>query len=99
MLDWDDEKAAVTTVLAFITTAQGRVPLHPPPLHPAKTEPAAGLAVNVPRVPPRLNEAEQTVPQSMPAGELATVPAPPPDLTIVRVASPGSVAVTLNEAA
>ena len=39
--------AAVTLVAAFIVTVQGPVPLQPPPLHPVKVEPVAGLAVRV----------------------------------------------------
>jgi hypothetical protein len=43
--------AAVTVVAAFIVTVQGPVPLQPPPLHPVKVEPVAGVAVRVTLVP------------------------------------------------
>jgi len=42
---------AVTAVLALSVTMQVPVPLHPPPLHPANVESAAGAAVNVTTVP------------------------------------------------
>ena len=53
------------------------------PLQFAKTEPAAGRAVRVMFV-PAIKTAEQLLPQSIPAGELVTVPAPLPDLKTVR---------------
>src|SRR3989441_7537894 len=39
-------KVAVTMVFAVTVTAHEPVPLHPPPLQPAKTDPAAAVAVN-----------------------------------------------------
>jgi hypothetical protein len=36
---------------AIIVTVQDAVPLHPPPLHPAKMEPPVGVAVRVTTVP------------------------------------------------
>jgi hypothetical protein len=43
--------AAVTVVLAETVWVQLRIPLHPPPLHPAKVEPLAAAAVRVTWVP------------------------------------------------
>jgi len=43
--------AAVTVVLEVTFTVQVPVPVHPPPLHPAKEEPVAGVAVKVTAVP------------------------------------------------
>ena len=42
---------AVTAASALSVTMQVPVPLHPPPLHPANVESAAGAAVNVTTVP------------------------------------------------
>ena len=42
---------AVTVVAAVMVTAQLSLPLHPPPLQPAKTDPAAAVAVSVTVVP------------------------------------------------
>ncbi|RMH01327.1 MAG: hypothetical protein D6699_06920 [Aquificota bacterium] len=53
------------------------------PLHPAKVEPAFGVAVSVTLV-PELKLAEQVAPQFMPAGLLVTVPPPVPVLLTVR---------------
>jgi len=75
---------AVTDLAAFIVTVQVPVPEHPPPLQPANTEPLAALAVRVTEV-PLLNDAEQVLPQLIPAGLLVTVPLPAPDLFTVRV--------------
>ena len=69
-------------VLAFIVTE----PLaHPVPDHPAKVDPAAGVAVKVTTV-PLLKAAEQVLPQLKAAGELVIVPLPVPVLARVRVA-------------
>ena len=43
---------ALTIVLALTVTVQVPVPLHPPPLHPVKVDPAAAVAVSVTVVPP-----------------------------------------------
>jgi hypothetical protein len=67
--------------LAFIVTE----PLaHPVPDHPAKVDPAAGVAVKVTTV-PLLKAAEQVLPQLMAAGELVTVPLPVPERPTVSV--------------
>src|SRR2546425_3596454 len=60
------------------------VPEQPPPLQPVKVELASGVAVRVTAV-PLANGAEHVAPQAMPAGLLATVPAPAPALVSVRV--------------
>ncbi len=65
-------------------TVQEPVPEQPPPLQPVNVEPAAGVAVKVTAV-PLANAAEHVVPQAMPAGALAIVPAPAPVLLTVRV--------------
>ncbi len=57
--------------------------LHPVPVHPAKVEPDAGVAVRVTTV-PLVKLEEQVVPQLMPAGELVMVPVPVPVLTTER---------------
>jgi len=67
------------------------------PLQPVKVEPAVGVAVRVTRV-PLLNEAEQVVPQEMPAGELATVPLPVPAVVTVS-AKDWSAKVAVTEVA
>jgi hypothetical protein len=75
---------AVTLWATLMVTVQVPVPVQPPPLQPVKVEPAAGAAVRVTIVPIE-NEAEQVVPQEMPAGLLVTVPPPLPDLETVNV--------------
>lgn len=74
-------KEAVTVMLSFICTAHEPVPVQPPPLQPAKTDPEAGTAVSVTVVPPE-NDREQVVPQLMPLGLLVTVPLPAPFFAI-----------------
>jgi len=72
---------AVQVVLAFIVS----VPLvQLDPLHPAKVEPAAGVAVKVTDV-PLLYVPEQVLPQLIPPGLLVTVPLPVPDFATERV--------------
>src|SRR6267142_2329325 len=75
-------KVAVTEVAALIVTVHVPLPVQPPPLQPEKVEPAAGAAVKVTEE-PVVNEAEQAVPQEMPAGLLVTVPLPAPALETV----------------
>lgn len=59
------------------------VPAQGAPLQPANTEPGAGVAVIV-TLDPELNRAEHVAPQLIPAGELATDPAPVPvKLTLI----------------
>src|SRR5438094_7936356 len=73
---------ALTVVAALTVTVQVPVPTQPPPLQPAKVEPAAGAAVKVTAV-PLANAAEQVAPQETPAGALVTVPLPAPALLTV----------------
>jgi hypothetical protein len=68
-------KVAVTCWLALNVTTQEPVPLHPPPLQPAKDELAAAAAVRVTTV-PGAKLALQVWPQLMPAGLLVTLPLP-----------------------
>ena len=83
MLVASGEKRAATTVLLFSVTVHVPVPEHPLPNQPVKMEPASGVAVKVTTV-PALKEALQVAPQSMPAGEEATAPAPVPVLVTAR---------------
>ena len=76
-------KDAVTAWAALIVTVQAPVPVQAP-LQPVKVEPTAGAAVNVTAV-PLLKEAEQVLPQEMPAGLLVTVPVPVPERETVNV--------------
>jgi hypothetical protein len=69
-------KVAVAVVVALTVTAHEPVP-EQAPVQPAKTDPAAGVAVRVSAV-PRAKDREQVAPQLIPAGALATVPAPDP---------------------
>jgi len=68
---------------ALIGTAQVPVPAHAP-LQPANTEPLAGVAVKI-TLAPLANPYEHADPQLMPAGLLATVPAPDPALVTVKL--------------
>jgi hypothetical protein len=65
-------------------TVQGPVPLQPPPLKPPKVKPGSDAAVKVTEV-PLSKDAEQVLPQLIPAGLLVTVPLPAPALVTVRV--------------
>jgi len=83
----DGLNVAVTVVFAFSCVVQGPVPEQPPPLHPPKTDPEAGVAVNVTVVPVE-KDLEQVVPQLIPVGLLVTVPEPVPDFKTCRVFVP-----------
>jgi hypothetical protein len=74
---------AVTVVAAFTVTTHVPVPLHPPPLHPVKSELGVGAAVSVTTV-PALYDSVQSPPQLIPAGFDVTVPVPVPALATVR---------------
>jgi hypothetical protein len=64
--------SAVTDVFAFMVTVQGAVPLHPPPIHPTNvTGPEAVRVTGV----LTSKASSQSEPQSIPPGELVTVPA------------------------
>src|SRR5439155_16360889 len=69
---------------ALTVTVQVAVPEQPPPVQPAKVEPAAGAAVKVTAV-PLANAAAHVVPHATPAGALVTVPLPTPALLTVSV--------------
>jgi hypothetical protein len=74
-------KVAVTDSAALIVTSQMPTPEHPAPDHPANVDPVAAVAVSVTSV-PAAKSYEQVAPQSIPAGELVTVPDPlPADVT------------------
>jgi hypothetical protein len=85
---------AVTVLSTVRATTHVPEPLHPPPDHPEKTEPAAAAAVRVIDEPDP-NVAEHVAPQLMPAGLLVTDPAPFPVRAIVSVRSTVNVAVTV----
>jgi hypothetical protein len=76
-------KVAVAVVSAFRVTAHEPEPEQPPPDQPPKREPAAGTAVRVTTV-AELKALTQVLPQSIPTGELVTVPVPVPCLLTVR---------------
>src|SRR5262245_66519682 len=75
---------AVTDVAALIVTVHIPVPAQPPPFQPVKSEPAAGVAVNV-TVVPFVNPKAHVAPHVIPAGALAAVPDPAPLLLPLRV--------------
>jgi dUTPase len=68
-------KVAVTDWAALIVTVQLPVPVQPPPLHPAKVQPAAGVSVRV-TLAPLAKFATQVPGQPIPGGLLETVPLP-----------------------
>jgi hypothetical protein len=80
-------KLAVTVLFLSILTVQEPVPVQPPPLQPAKTDPEAGWTVRV-TVVFLENDAEHVVPQLMPLGLLVTVPLPVPFLVTCSVKGP-----------
>jgi len=67
----------VTVAAADIVTVQGPVPVQPPPLQPAKTELALGVAASATTV-PLAKLAVQAAPQLMSPGMPVTVPVPSP---------------------
>ncbi len=87
---------AVTALAAFMVTVHEPVPVHAP-LHPAKADPAAGVAVSVTEL-LAAKFAEHVPPQSMPVGEDVTVPLPVPSLVTARLKLPVGVAVAALEA-
>lgn len=76
-------KVAVTDLPAFMVTVQVTPLALSHPAHAVKIESAAGVAVRVTTV-PVTKAPEQVTPQSIPAGEEVTVPAPLPDLFAVK---------------
>jgi len=81
---WTVTKFAVTDCGELVVTVHVPVPAHEAELQPANADPDAGVAVRV-TVVPLLKFAEQTEPQSIPAGELVIVPEPPPESVMVQV--------------
>ena len=71
-------------MLELSVSVQVLVPLHPPPVQPAKFDPESAAAVSVTVVPVE-NEAVHVAPQSMPAGNEVTPPVPVPLLEMVNV--------------
>ena len=86
-------KVAVTLWVPVIVMTHGAAVQ--PPLQPVKVDPAVGLALSVTAV-PGANTNEQVAPQSIPAGELLTVPVPAPARDTVNedAAAVSNVAVT-----
>jgi hypothetical protein len=87
---------AVTVLAAFMATVHEPVPVQAP-LHPAKADPAVGVAVSVTEL-FAAKFAEHVPPQSMPVGEEVTVPLPVPALVTAREKLPVGVAVAALEA-
>src|SRR5437870_639690 len=73
---------AVTVLTVFTVSVHVLAPVHAP-LHPAKVNPASGVAVNV-TFAPGGKLALQVVLQLIPAGALVTVPVPAPAVVTVR---------------
>src|SRR5712691_760568 len=89
-------KVAVTVVAAATVTVHGRMPMQPPPLQPANTEPVAGVAVRITLV-LALKAPPHVAPQSMPAGLEVAVPLPVPAfVTVSGKVCKVKVAVTLR---
>jgi len=82
-------KVAVTEAAAFIVIVQAPLPEQAPD-QPAKAKPEAAAAESVTLV-PEAKEAEQALPQSMPAGDEVTVPEP--ESATERVNWPGALTV------
>jgi transposase len=80
-------KLAVTLAVAFIVTTHWPVPEQPAPDHPWNTEPGDTVAVSVTDE-FVVNAAVQVAPQSMPAGDDVTFPAPAPVRLTVRLKVP-----------
>ena len=70
-------KVAVTERASLIATSQLPVPEHSVPDQPVNVDPAVAVAARETLV-PRLKDASQAEPQSIPAGEEVTVPLPRP---------------------
>src|SRR3954451_15345695 len=75
---------ALTATAEDMVTEHVLVPLQPPPLQPANTDPDAADAVKVTLL-PAVKLALQVTPQLMPAGLLVTVPVPVPTVETVSV--------------
>jgi hypothetical protein len=75
---------------ALPVVMQGLVPVQPPPLQPANTEPVAAVGVRVTTL-PAVKLSKQSEPQLMPVGLLTTVPDPVPVLATVTSNVPPAV--------
>ncbi|KJR40355.1 hypothetical protein MCHI_003780 [Candidatus Magnetoovum chiemensis] len=75
---------AVTLFPESIVTVHVPVPLQPPPLQPVNVDPEFAVAVNVTEV-PKEYDSEQLLPQSIPDGELVTLPEPVPATEITKL--------------
>ena len=81
------EDIAVKVAVQFVEEVKVIEPLiQPLPLQPVNVEPAAGVATRATTV-PRLNDAEQVLPQLRPAGLLVTIPVPVPTVETATVKS------------
>ena len=87
-------KEAVTVLLSLMVTLQVPVPVHAP-LQPVKVEPGEGAAVRVTIVPGGYDSL-QSIPQSIPSGELMIEPLPIPVFETVNTVD-AKVAVTVFE--
>ena len=92
-------KLAVMVWSALEVNVQVPVPKQPPPLHPAKFDPEAAVAVSVTEVPSGKVATQFMVgvfgtSQSIPAGLLATMPLPEPAIIAISCGSRKNVAVT-----
>jgi hypothetical protein len=77
-------KVAVTVLAVVIETVHvALVPVQPPPDQLVKVDPVAGVAVST-TLSLAANNAEQVVPQLMPAGAEVTLPVPVPALLMFR---------------
>lgn len=85
-------KIAVTVVFALIVNAHVPVPLQPPPLHPAKLLPIAGVAERVTMV-PGASVSRQVLPQFRAPPDRVTVPLPVPTLAMDK--TPWGIAVNV----
>ena len=87
-------KEAVTVLVSLMVTVQVAVPEHAP-LQPVKVEPVEGAAVRVTIVPGGYDSL-QSIPQSIPSGELMIEPLPVPVFETVNTVD-AKVAVTVFE--
>ena len=90
---------AVTVRAAFIVTTQVVLEVESQPIQLRKVDPPFGIAVSV-TVAPTTKLALQILGQTIPEGELVTVPVPPvPPIVTVRIASPEQLGLPFNRMA
>jgi hypothetical protein len=87
-------KVAVTLVFEARVTLHVPLPEQPPPDQPVNVDSPSGSALSV-TMAPSSNSSLHFTPQSMPLGELVTVPPPDPSLETVSVRFATKVAPTL----